>query len=67
MIKVVAQYSTGIIDRAYRGLICWCLRLFSLLHWDNTRTLRLADWPDEVLRAPMNKLEFKKIVRGGAS
>jgi acyl-CoA dehydrogenase len=63
MIKVVApNIALGIIDRAIQAHggagVCQDFELAAM--WANSRTLRLADGPDEVHRESIAKLELKK-------
>ena len=63
MIKVVApNVALGIIDRAIQAHggagVCQDFELAAM--WANSRTLRLADGPDEVHRESIAKLELKK-------
>jgi acyl-CoA dehydrogenase len=63
MIKVIApNMALDVIDRAIQvhggGGVC---EDFGLAYaWANSRTLRLADGPDEVHREAVAKLELKK-------
>ena len=63
MIKVVApNLALRVIDRAIQAHggagVCQDFELAAM--WANSRTLRLADGPDEVHRQSIAKLEFKK-------
>jgi acyl-CoA dehydrogenase len=63
MIKVVApNMALGVLDRAIQAHGgAGVSQDFHLAHaWANTRTLRLADGPDEVHRAAVGKYELKK-------
>ncbi len=63
MIKVIApNMALRVIDRAIQahggGGVCQDFELAAM--WAHTRTLRLADGPDEVHREAIGKLELKK-------
>jgi acyl-CoA dehydrogenase len=67
MIKVVApNVALRVLDRAIQahGGAGVCDDFFLAQAWANTRTLRLADGPDEVHRAAIAKLELRKHAAG---
>jgi acyl-CoA dehydrogenase len=63
MIKVVApNVALNVIDRAVQahGAMGVCQDTPLAAMWANSRTLRLADGPDEVHREAIAKIELKK-------
>jgi len=64
MIKVIApNVAQRVLDRAIQahGAAGVCQDTFLAAAWANTRTLRLADGPDEVHRESIAKMELEKI------
>jgi acyl-CoA dehydrogenase len=65
MIKVIAPNVTlRVLDRAIQahGAAGVCQDTFLAAAWANSRTLRLADGPDEVHREAVAKLELERVV-----
>jgi len=65
MIKVIAPNVTlRVLDRAIQahGAAGVCQDTFLAAAWANSRTLRLADGPDEVHREAISKLELERVV-----
>ncbi len=65
MIKVIAPNVTlRVLDRAIQahGAAGVCQDTFLAAAWANSRTLRLADGPDEVHRESIAKLEIERVV-----
>jgi len=65
MIKIIAPNVTlRVIDRAIQahGAAGVCQDTFLAAAWANSRTLRLADGPDEVHREAIAKLEIERVV-----
>src|SRR6202140_992315 len=65
MIKIIAPNVTlGVLDRAIQahGAAGVCQDTFLAAAWANSRTLRLADGPDEVHREAVAKLELERVV-----
>jgi len=65
MIKVIApNVALRVLDRAIQahGAAGVCQDTFLAQAWANSRTLRLADGPDEVHREAISKLEFERVV-----
>jgi acyl-CoA dehydrogenase len=65
MIKVIApNVALRVLDRAIQahGAAGVCQDTFLAQAWANSRTLRLADGPDEVHREAISKLELERVV-----
>jgi acyl-CoA dehydrogenase len=65
MIKIIApNVALRILDRAIQahGAAGVCQDTFLAAAWANSRTLRLADGPDEVHREAIAKLELERVV-----
>ena len=65
MIKIIAPNVTlRVLDRAIQahGAAGVCQDTFLAAAWANSRTLRLADGPDEVHREAIAKLELERVV-----
>ncbi len=65
MIKVIApNVALRVLDRAIQahGAAGVCQDTFLAAAWANSRTLRLADGPDEVHREAIAKLELERVV-----
>ncbi|HEX4594238.1 MAG TPA: acyl-CoA dehydrogenase family protein [Bryobacteraceae bacterium] len=65
MIKIIAPNVTlRVLDRAIQahGAAGVCQDTFLAAAWANSRTLRLADGPDEVHREAISKLELERVV-----
>jgi acyl-CoA dehydrogenase len=65
MIKIIAPNVTlRVLDRAIQahGAAGVCQDTFLAAAWANTRTLRLADGPDEVHREAIAKMELERVV-----
>src|SRR6202795_553339 len=65
MIKIIAPNVTlGVLDPAIQahGAAGVCQDTFLAAAWANSRTLRLADGPDEVHREAIAKLEIERVV-----
>jgi acyl-CoA dehydrogenase len=65
MIKIIAPNVTlRVLDRAIQahGAAGVCQDTFLAAAWANSRTLRLADGPDEVHRESIAKLEIERVV-----
>ncbi len=65
MIKIIAPNVTlRVLDRAIQahGAAGVCQDTFLAAAWANSRTLRLADGPDEVHREAIAKLEIERVV-----
>jgi acyl-CoA dehydrogenase len=65
MIKVIVPNVTlRVVDRAIQahGAAGVCQDTFLAAAWANTRTLRLADGPDEVHRESIAKLELERLL-----
>ena len=65
MIKIIAPNVTlRVLDRAIQahGAAGVCQDTFLAAAWANSRTLRLADGPDEVHRESLAKLELERVV-----
>ena len=65
MIKIIApNVALRVLDRAIQahGAAGVCQDTFLAAAWANSRTLRLADGPDEVHREAISKLELERVV-----
>jgi acyl-CoA dehydrogenase len=65
MIKIIAPNVTlRVLDRAIQahGAAGVCQDTFLAAAWANSRTLRLADGPDEVHREAIAKMELERVV-----
>jgi acyl-CoA dehydrogenase len=65
MIKIIApNMALRVLDRAIQahGAAGVCQDTFLAQAWANSRTLRLADGPDEVHREAISKLELERAV-----
>jgi acyl-CoA dehydrogenase len=65
MIKIIAPNVTlRVLDRAIQahGAAGVCQDTFLAAAWANSRTLRLADGPDEVHREAISKMELERVV-----
>jgi acyl-CoA dehydrogenase len=65
MIKIIAPNVTlRVLDRAIQahGAAGVCQDTFLASAWANSRTLRLADGPDEVHREAIAKMELERVV-----
>jgi acyl-CoA dehydrogenase len=65
MIKVIApNVALRVLDRAIQahGAAGVCQDTFLAQAWANSRTLRLADGPDEVHREAISKMELERVV-----
>jgi acyl-CoA dehydrogenase len=65
MIKIIAPNITlRVLDRAIQahGAAGVCQDTFLAAAWANSRTLRLADGPDEVHREAIAKMELERVV-----